>query len=182
MRLLALDLATRLGFASGDTTTCQPVSGWHQLPKTGDDLGRFARAYHGFLVEVVAETSPEIIVIEEPMPTQAGKSTMATTMKLQGLCWHTEFYGEMKRLKVFQVPAQKWKKALCGTAKVSKKMKPYPPMVACAARGWDVTDDNEADALGIWLYSTQLLDPEHSIQMDPLFMGQASTPETQHHA
>lgn len=175
MRILALDLATRLGWAYGDTSQ-DPVSGWQQLPKTGEDVGRFAVAYHDFMRSILPEADPEVIVMEEPMATTAGRSTLSTTLKLQGLCYHTELYGAMKGIPVRQVHSSAWKKSFCGTGRVSKKMRPYPPITACAALGWQVVDDNQADALALWVHSTRLLDPANSWRFDPL--GRPQTMET----
>ena len=170
MRLLSLDLATRLGWAYGDARLGDPVSGWHKLPVTGEDIGRFAAAYDHWLNAMIDEARPDLIVFEEPMPTTAGRSTLSTTLKLQGLCWHTEFVANARRVNVRQVHASQWKKHFCGTGRVSKSMKPYPPIVACKARGWHaVSDDNEADALGIWSFACGIAAPGAAHRLDPLF-------------
>jgi hypothetical protein len=39
----------------------------------------------------------------------------------------------------------------------------------CIDNGWDVTDDNEADALAIWSYMGSLLKPELAVKQTPLF-------------
>lgn len=168
MRLLALDLATRLGWAHGSTRGGDPISGVHQLPKTGDDVGQFIAAYSRWLSSMVEETKPELIVFEEPMVNTAGRSPIKTTLKLMGLCSETERFGFVRGIKYAQVHAGTWKKSFVGTGKVSKTMKPYPVIVACKRHGWVVTDDNEADALGIWVHSVRTMEPAGT-QFDPLF-------------
>lgn len=170
MRLLALDLATRLGFAYGDSARGNPVAGWHQLPRTGDDIGAYAAAYHDWLRGMVAEAQPEMITFEEPIPTQAGRTTQTTAIKLTGLCWHTEFFAKMKNIRCTQVHGNTWKKALTGSGKANKRMNPYPVLTACRQRGWDVTDDNAADACGVWYYAASLVSPAEIGRFDPLFM------------
>ena len=39
----------------------------------------------------------------------------------------------------------------------------------CRNMGWDVEDDNEADALATWSYMCSLLDPRLAIAPTPLF-------------
>ena len=174
MHALALDLATRLGWAIGHTTSSTPQSGSYSLPKTGEELGPFFAAYHNWLIDILNKNNIEIIVFEAPMPTQMGRSTIATTLKLQGLCVHTEFVGYMKKIKTFQVSASTWKKQLTGTGRVSKP-KPgngeYPVTTACRQRGWAPRCDNEADALGVWAYTCTCISPHESWHHMPLAAG-----------
>lgn len=174
MQLLSLDLATRLGFAHGDSVTAdKPVAGWHQLPATGEDIGRFALAYHDWLRAIVADVRPDMIVFEEPMPDQAGRTPITTSLKLKGLCWHTEFYCKVKGIRCAQVHASTWKKAFTGSARASKSQKPYPVVTSCRQRGWDIIDDNAADAAGIWYHACTLVSAEAAVRHDPLFRAAA---------
>jgi hypothetical protein len=172
VQLLALDLATKVGWACGDTSTGDPVSGVHTLPSTGDDIGKFAGAFDDFLRGMSERYQPKLIVIEEPMVTTAGRTTLATSLKLQGLCYHAELVAQQFKLKCRQVPAGTWKKAFCGpgAGKTSKNVKPYPVVVACRQRGWlDIKDDNEADARGLFVYACGVIDPRNSSRFDPIF-------------
>ncbi|WP_296203176.1 hypothetical protein [uncultured Hyphomicrobium sp.] len=174
MRLLSLDLATKLGWTSGDTETGDPVSGIHQLPKgTGDDVGRFLAAYHNFLVQLIEDQKPELITFEAPVPAQSN-TTISTLLKLWGLCSHTEFVCTWKRIGVRQVPVSTWKSAIVGTCRFSKpstkaQAADYPVVRALHQLGFDhVTDDNEADALGQWIYCVRLVSPGKEARFDPL--------------
>ena len=184
MQLLALDLATNLGWACGDTKDGEPKSGAFRLPSTGEDYGTFAMAYHAWLIEMLKAHRPAHIVFEAQIPA-LGATNMTTQQKLGGLCWHTEFVASMKGLKVNRVAIGTWKSFFCGTSKFSKpKTKAaaaqYPVVKACRQRGWHhVIDDNEADALGIWCYAMGVLDPEHATRFEPLFR-QSNTEERAH--
>lgn len=168
MRLLSLDLATRLGWASGDTEAGDPVSGYYQLPKTGEDIGRFIAAYHNFLVQLIKDQDPELIVFEEPI-NNAGKTTLSTLLKLWGLCSHTEFVATWKKIHVRQVNSGTWKKGFVGRGGFGKSAKPYPVLVACHERGWEhIVDDNEADAVGLWCFSVRFASPGKEARFDPL--------------
>lgn len=37
-------------------------------------------------------------------------------------------------------------------------------MEQCAAQGWQVNDDNEADALAVWSYMCSLLEPRLAVR------------------
>jgi hypothetical protein len=39
----------------------------------------------------------------------------------------------------------------------------------CRKLGWEVADDNEADALAIWHYMASLIEPKLALQVSPLF-------------
>ena len=176
--ILSLDLATRLGWAYGDARKGHPVSGWHQLPKTGEELGPFAAAYDQWLTEMLAEALPGLVVFEEPIPPTAGRSTMTTICKLTGLCWHTEYVCQQRGIDVRKVHGGTWKSHFVGgKQKVSKAIKPYPVTVRCHQLGWTaVSDDNEADALGLWSYACSVVAPGAALRLTPLF---AAAPQTE---
>ncbi len=171
MRLLSLDLATRLGFAYGDLLVGDPVSGWHQLPsgtRENPNVGGFASAYNRFLRDMIEEARPDKIVMEEPMLAQADRGSPVTGLKLTGLCYHTEFVCDELGIDCRQVHTSTWKAAFVG-GKVSKKMKPYPVTRKCHERGFNlVKDNNEADAIGIWVYAAGKLAPKAALRFDPL--------------
>lgn len=172
-RLLTLDLATHLGWAYGSAHEGDPVSGAHRLPVTGEDIGAFAVAYDRWLHAMVREAEPTFCVFEAPMATTAGRSTLATTQKLQGLCWHTEFVCRTYGIEYRQVAAASWKKMFTGSGSASKAKARatggvYPVISACRERGWDVTNDNQADALGIFVYACAIIDQSRVSRFDPL--------------
>lgn len=174
-RLLSLDLATRLGWAFGDAFEGEPVSGSFLLPSTGDDIGAFLKAYHLWLIARVAEFQPDIITMEAPLAATT-KTTQTTLLKLWGLCSHTEFVAAFKGLPCRQIAAGEWKKGFVGRAgfgkpKTKAMLATYPVLQACHQRGWDVTDDNEADALGQWTYAVRFVCPGREARFDPLARG-----------
>lgn len=171
MQLLALDLATRLGWAAGSTTNGEPVSGWHQLPKgTKTDLGEFAVPYDVFLRRMIEEHDINMVVFEAPVPMggKRGATMLATTLKLHGLCYHTELVCKLLKVTCRQCNVGTWKSQICGTSRFNKSHSPYPPVIACAQRGWEVKDDNEADALCIWLHAQSLLSRQYASRFDPI--------------
>jgi hypothetical protein len=46
-------------------------------------------------------------------------------------------------------------------------------MRQCRAMGWQVADDNEADALATWHYMCSLIEPKLALRPTPLFARRA---------
>jgi len=172
-RLLSLDLATRTGWAFGDTEAGDPVSGVFKAQNAGVELGPFLHSFGHWLRSTIAERQIEIAVLEEPiMP--GGMMQMATLLKLYGLIGIAETVCHSLQVPCRQLAAGTWKKAFCGRAGFGKSAKPYPPLVRCRELGWAPADDNEADALGLWVASCQRISPQSAVRFDPLFRKQAA--------
>ena len=171
MRLLSLDIATKLGWCHGDTGGGDPVSGVHALPKTGEELGPFLHSYGHWLKKLLETERIERVIFEEAiMP--SGMTNLTTLLKLYGLIGMTETVCYTKQIPVFQIAAGTWKKAFCGRGNFGKSAKPYPPIARCQEMGWTVKDDNEADARGIWVTAVQRIDASSAMRFDPLFRDQ----------
>jgi Holliday junction resolvasome RuvABC endonuclease subunit len=151
MRVLGLDLATNIGFAIGELGG-DPIFGGHRLPDTGADLGRFLIAFEDWLVAVLDREAPARVFFEAPILSQ---STM-TARKLMCLAGETERICVRRGLPVFEVVISQAKKFIAGHGYADKQM----VVEAARARGWKVTNDNEADACAIWLYGCATLAPK----------------------
>ena len=174
MRMLSLDLATTLGWAFGDTETGDPVSGTKKLPSTGDELGPYLAAYGQWLMPVLKEREPQVIVFESPIMPGIGTTTISTLLKLYNLIGTTERAAYALGIKCRQVSSAEWKKGFCGSARFGKSAKPYPPIVRCGQLGWTVKDHNEADACGIWVHACRFFSPGAVARFDPLFRKAAA--------
>lgn len=142
-KILALDLATRLGWACGAPDS-EPTYGTKVLPSTGEDIGRFAYAYNEWLTDTLTLEDPALVVFEAPI--LAGKTTPSTARKLMGLAWHTEFVCNIRGVRYMEHHLQSVKKFFTGNGRAEKH-----EMIAAAERqGWHPKDDNAADALGLW--------------------------------
>jgi Holliday junction resolvasome RuvABC endonuclease subunit len=167
-RLLALDLATTLGWASGDMLTGDPVSGIYRLPRTGDDVGPFLAAYVAWFKTKVGEQRPDWVLIEAPILPRE-QTQLATVIKLVNLTGRTEELCYYLGIPIRQVQSGAWKKGFTGRGNASKSMSPYPVLTRCHDLGWEyVKDNNEADALGIWVHGVQSLAPDAAFRFDPL--------------
>lgn len=162
MNILGLDLAKHTGFAVGHGD-CEPEFGVHVLPDTREDVGLYLVKHEDWLVNFIATHKVEFVCYESPI-IRGGKNpktgkwelktTITTLRKLYGLASETERLCHRLDLQCAEVPLQTIKKYLAGNGRADK-----PQMIAAArARGFDVKTDDEADALGIWLYTVNRFD------------------------
>jgi crossover junction endodeoxyribonuclease RuvC len=142
MRVLALDLATRAGWAKGAVTS-RPQSGVVRLPSTGDDVGAFLAAWQrhldGWLLDDV-----DLCVFEAPLLPRT--TSFKTVTKLHSLAGLTELICHHRGISCRSAGNNRVKKAWAGHGRAEKTA-----MVAQAkAYGFAPADDNEADAIAIW--------------------------------
>ena len=155
MRNLAfLDLATQTGWASGPPGG-NPRFGTKVLPSTGDDIGRFARAFDEWLNDFITVEQPIALAFEAPI-IRSGFTSIATARKLTGLAWHTEFVCGRRQVAYFEANIMTIKKQFAGSGKAQKD-----DMIAVAHRyGWPVKTEHEADACGGWVFAVKCKAPQ----------------------
>jgi Holliday junction resolvasome RuvABC endonuclease subunit len=166
-RILTLDLATHLGWCLGAPTD-EPTFGAHVL---GHKLTRpqALQALDRWLTAELKDHKPDLVVAEEaPNPAWLGKNASASSiLLLNGLVSRAEEVCERRRVEFRTVKAIRWKASL-GVAKANKKQKPYPVITQVGLRGWRVTNDNTADAIGLWLHVVSVKAPIAALRFDPL--------------
>ena len=168
MRLFALDLATKTGWASGTPEAQRGLVWGHiKLPSTGSDIGAFLAAYRTWLVGMIDMHQPDWIAFEAPVLPQ--QTSLNTVRKLQCLCGLTELIARDHKIDCTEANNQKVKVFFTGHGgkKGDRIIK------SCNVRGWDTQDQDEADALAVWLYTLAQLDKlhgtKHANKFDPLF-------------
>lgn len=170
-KILALDLATTTGFALGDRSGVI-LSGSRRLPKTGDDLGRFGRAFRDWLLIGLRRHKPELIAYEQPM-LRGADTNINTLRKLYGLAFMVETVaGDTE----FQIPCVEvnngdWIKHFLGAGNVPRDSIARKKAVfrICGIRGWKVEDYDEGDALAILDYAISCQSAEAALEATPLF-------------
>lgn len=155
MRSLAfLDLATNIGWASGRPDG-DPRFGTKTLPSTGNDIGRFARAFDEWLNDFIAVEQPALIAFEAPI-IRSGSTHISTARKLTGLAWHTEFVCGQREVRYFEANLMTLKKDFAGHGHAGKD-----DMIAVARRyGWQVQTEHEADACAGWAFTIKQKAPQ----------------------
>lgn len=168
--ILALDLASKIGWALGKPGA-RPKHGAHQLPSTGDEIGRFAHAFDLWLSDTLTMHKPERVVFEGSVMPGIGKTTPMTVRKLTGLTWHTELVCHRRDVICNEANVSTIKKFWAGSGNAKK-----PDMIAAArAHGFSVgRDDNQADALALWHYTCERLWPGQNAWMQLGRLGEGA--------
>ena len=161
MRILALDLATKVGWAAGPADS-GPEYGTHKFPSVGREFGRVMGLYSDWLMFMIDHHQPDQVIYEKPITTIHGNSRLETMCLLIGLGMMTEYICFKSFASVSWVNNSTVKKFFVGKGGFGKKTKPYPMTVAAEKRGWSPETTDEADALGIWTYGIECYAPEYS--------------------
>ncbi|UGY13779.1 hypothetical protein HAP48_0035185 [Bradyrhizobium septentrionale] len=168
--ILALDLASRTGWAVGEPGQ-EPAHGSIQFAKPGaSHEASFSNAW-GWMYSMLADFGPSTVVWEAPMPTSfnRGKSNVNTTTLLYGLpaiigaCAYRCGLYDIRKAETRDVRlhfiGQNPKRDRAKTLVIRQ----------CRSMGWEVEDDNEADALATWHYMCSLIRPQLALVTTPLF-------------
>lgn len=158
MRVLALDIATNLGFAvfEGRDDAC-PRFGTYVLPKVldKDDIGTRTLALRRWLRDLISVIHPDVVAFEAPwVPRAGGTGTTfidpGIVRLLVSLAGEAETTAKECGVRVLEVASVSAKIALAGTARLGKDRKRLM-VIAATRRGWRVSDDHQADAGGVAL-------------------------------
>lgn len=169
--ILALDIATVTGWALAKPDK-PPRFGTVRFGKQG---GSRAACYREFRLWIENFTLPrkiELIVYESPAAPMImyGRTNIETIKRLIGLCEHLEEWAdgvcELREASVQQVRAH-----FIGR-NIKSAMAKAQTIERCRELGWDVNNDNEADACALWSYQVSCLRPDIAITMTPLFQGE----------
>lgn len=172
-RILALDLASRTGWANGCPSDATPRSGSVRFAREGASMGVLFAGCRQWLSDFLA-TDPDIklIVFEAPMTPQqmAGRTTADIMRRLSGLCAVVEELActrggyAVREARVSDVRAH-----FIGSNRHKRDQAKALTISACHRLGWAPSDDNAADALALWHYQASILDPQLAVQTSPLF-------------
>lgn len=171
--VLALDLASVTGWAVGEPGMLLAHGSIRFAAKGSSHEAIFANAWD-WMEDKIAVYSPKLIVWEAPLATTfkriMGNTNVDATTILFGLpavigcCAYKRGIFDIRKAEARAVRmhfiGQSPKRS------IAKMM----VMRQCRAHGWQITDDNEADALATWSYMGSLLKPELALRPTPLFM------------
>lgn len=152
--ILSLDLATSTGWACGKPDD-EPRFGTFKLPSTGEDIGRFLVKFEDWLNDMITVEAPGLVVFEAPILRRGGGNPVVAR-KLMGLANSVETICYRRDVRCRQAHLATVKKSFTGSGRAEKA-----DMIAMARRwGWGVRNDNEADALGLWVLAVRNAAPE----------------------
>lgn len=163
-RMLALDLATSVGWTAGEAIG----GGLGPLETIADgfkpEVGGVrsfegnSRAvlfdhYQSWVRRMLAEHMIDGIIFESPMLSR-GKTTVQTARILMGLCGLTEMLLPQRYVRwMREGKPQEVRKHFLG-----ERMAKKPDVIAaCRARGWIPADHNHADAMALFSYGCTLI-------------------------
>jgi hypothetical protein len=174
--ILALDAATTTGWCRGEVGKT-PTFGSEKLG-TGkhNDFQIFGRAIDWLVAHLEQNAPPDSLVIENMLPPQAMKNHTSREVRdrLGGL--HGIFKGVAYRYGIAEIACVNVgdvRAHFIGDRSARRIVAKHNTMVRCRLLGWDVQDDNAADACALWDYACCLIDPKLGIRRSPLFWSAA---------
>ena len=172
--ILAIDLATTAGYARGKLGDAVPVCGSIAFGGRGRNLGDavFSQALHWISDIVNDGPPPDIVIVEKMLPPEAmqNRTSRAVRDRLAGLhgivraVAHRHGVGEISEASVGDVRAH-----FIGQRGLKRYDAKRAVISRCRQLGWDVANDNEADACALWSFACGLLDPSAALRTSPLF-------------
>ena len=166
-RILALDVATRMGVAEGEPGL-SPVLTVVRLGREGDDHADiFARAAL-WITRRMLDDPPDFVVLEQPV----GVHDSSLLMGLRGV-----MLGIVRahRVKLTEVPVATWRLYFLGAGNLKGNIAKARAVDLCARLGWgNDIDHNAAEAAGMWLWACAKIAPRAVPRHEPLFIGSRS--------
>lgn len=169
MRVLAIDCGTTSG-AAFDGVDGRPVAQtWrgaaHALDP--DEFGPRYTAFRQWIEDLINVARPDLIAFEAPLVLH-GSRTMTnpnTARVLLGLAAIAEQVADAYGIRCCEVHVSTIKKFWTGTGRAEKSA-----MVArCRQLGWQVQNDNEADAMALFAFAKASVDPKWQALTTPMF-------------
>lgn len=168
--VLALDLASVSGWAYGEPGGV-PLHGTIRFASVGaSHEAVFANAVH-WMSRMIVDHPIDLVCWEAPLAAsfKRGTTTVNTTTLLYGLPAvigavaynagiHDFYKADTKAVRLHFIGGNP-------PRTVAKRLTKYQ----CVKMGWNVQDDNEADALATWSYMCSLLEPKLAVLPMPLF-------------
>lgn len=169
-KIIALDIATTVGFAIDGPEEWKPLTGTVRFAADGDDFGRAYVGFEKWLTDLIGVQKPDIMAFEAPLivggPRGTTRPTNANTVRLLfGLAAVAEMVGSRAGLRVFECHIQTVRRHFVGNGRCQK-----PEVRArCKLLGWDVQSNDAADAAAIWDFARSQFRPSAAHRTTPLF-------------
>lgn len=171
-RVLALDIATTVGFAVDGPEEWKPLTGAVRFAASGDDYGRAYAGLDQWLFEFIGLHRPDVLAFEAPLivggRTGTTRRTNAHTVRLLfGLAAVAEMVGSRAGLPVYECHIQTVRRHFVGNGRAQKP----EVMARCRALGWEVATNDAADAAAIWDFVKSRFQPSAAHRGTPMFAG-----------
>jgi len=167
--ILAIDAATITGWARGIVGSA-PEHGTVNFGRadTGDKVFASCLAWISHELEL---SLPDQIFIEAMLPPQAmkGHTSRQVRDRLAGLHGVVRAVACKHNILVTAVSVGDIRAHFIGARGQGRNVAKTNVIERCRALGWNVRNDNEADAVALWSYACALIDPKSALQVVPLF-------------
>ena len=175
MKLLALDLASRTGWAFGPIERDQPFFGSQKF-SSGRDGARgevFANALR-WMLQVCKESIPDAVVCEAPLhhALRRGNSREGNDEIAFGLAAVVEAAARVRGVRIMKPAPTIAVRRYFIDANLPREEAKRVTMRRCRTLGIDVSDDNQADAVALWFYQSGLLRADLALRTTPLWSGE----------
>ncbi|TGY87338.1 hypothetical protein E5163_14820 [Marinicauda algicola] len=189
MKILAFDLGTKSGWAFGAPGWRRaPDAGLVRLPRTGEDIGRFAHAFRAEARALIERFEPDIVGFESPylpatrfnpVTRKPELATNITTLrKLYTIAGVLELVCADYKIRCVEEHIPTIKKAVTGNGRATKeRMIPAAESFGLVyPAGLKITrseDEREhlADAFGVWLCVARAVASGEAAQIEPLWVA-----------
>ena len=141
--ILTLDLATNTGWAVGEATaSAVPRIGSVRLGRAGDH-GSIGVGLDDWLWPFAELNSVDALVVEAAIGQHAGQQAAKVALGLLMVC---EMFAYRRETPIRQCAASSVRARVIGSGRAKK-----PEVMAwCVKQGWDVPDNDAADAAALW--------------------------------
>jgi hypothetical protein len=171
--ILALDLATRCGWAKGRVGDDPPTFGSIRFGAAGaSDAAVFAHCLRWLSAELEPQPRPDILMIESMLPPEAkvGNTTGAVRDRLAGLHGIVRAVAHLRGIHdIGETSVQSVRAHFISNGKLKRDAAKAEVVRVCRALDWNVDNDNEGDACALWSYAVSLIDPSQTVKLSPLF-------------
>lgn len=164
---LFLDLATTSGYAAGGLRGVEGF-GVFTLPKTFENIGKYLNIADRRIDALVDRFQPATLAFESPW-LNVKRDTIVSLRKLSGLANVAEQVADRHGVECKEATVHDICVHFLGKGYRRKKAaKKISTKVKCREMGWDVQDDNDADALAGLSYILACKHPASALAAVPL--------------
>lgn len=179
--ILALDPATTVGWAAGEPGSTPQ---WGSRRFDGKATGQVVGMFRHWFNQRCYDLHPTLVVFEAPYVPRPGAAVPmnpAVLRRLLGIVATIEACCWELRIRCNEVTTLEASRFFIGTQRLKRDEKKLRTIETCRHYGWNVDNDNEADALAIWAMAECSVDPQATLRRGsgPLFMPkQPNAPPT----
>lgn len=156
MKILALDIATNTGFAIGDPSMREPHFGSVRFGSRGASHAAIFAAALGWTSEQLLAWRPDRLIYEEPLQFRGDRSRGGNDELLHGLPAVIMAVAHLRGVfDVRKAPVKSIRMHFIGKSP-KRDLAKRATIAQCRTLGWQVADDNAADACALWSYACGL--------------------------